>query len=149
MAYKPSLLIVDDEINVALTLRMVFEREGYEVSTAHSCAEALKVLKNGYAFDAVITDLNMEREDIGLKVAEAALSLNPTPAVVICTGYAGLENSAAALKMKIDYLATKPVDLDELKRAINRLIAWRRNLTPDSKHDHEAGAKSNKERHQE
>jgi len=27
--------------------------------------------------------------------------------------------------MKVDYLATKPVDLDELKRAVSRLMAFR------------------------
>lgn len=125
MADKFSLLIVDDETNVALTLQMVFEREGYHVDTANSCACALKLLENGHHFDAVITDLNMEKENIGLEVAKAALKLHPRPAVVLCTGYASLENSAAALKMKVDYLATKPVDLEELKRAIGRLMAWR------------------------
>ena len=52
---------------------MVFERDGYAVRTAHSCASALKLLENGNEFDAVITDLNMERENIGLEVARAAL----------------------------------------------------------------------------
>jgi DNA-binding NtrC family response regulator len=125
MASKPSLLIVDDETNVALTLQMVFEREGYAVSTANSCAGALELLENGHNFDAVITDLNMEKENIGLEVARAALRLHPRPAVVLCTGYASVDNSAAALQMKVDYLATKPVDLEELKRAISRLMAWR------------------------
>ena len=122
---QPSLLIVDDEINVALTLQMVFEREGYCVRTANSCAGALKLLANGHIFDAVITDLNMEKENIGLEVAKAALRLTPKPAVVLCTGYASVDNSAAALKMKVDYLATKPVDLEELKRAVSRLMAFR------------------------
>ncbi|SRR5579859_1228342 len=126
MAQKPSLLIVDDEANVALTLRMVFEREGFAVQTANSCASALKLLENGNLFDAVITDLNMEKENIGLEVARAALQLCPRPAVVLCTGYASVDNSAAALEMKVDYLATKPVDLDDLKRAVSRLMAWRR-----------------------
>ena len=61
MARQPSLLIVDDEANVALTLQMVFERDGYAVRTANSCASALKLLENGHNFDAVITDLNMEK----------------------------------------------------------------------------------------
>jgi DNA-binding NtrC family response regulator len=122
---QPSLLIVDDEINVALTLQMVFEREGYSVRTANSCASALNLLANGHMFDAVITDLNMEKENIGLEVARAALRLNPRPAVVLCTGYASIDNSAAALKMKVDYFATKPVDLEELKRAVSRLMAFR------------------------
>jgi DNA-binding NtrC family response regulator len=125
MAHQPSLLIVDDETNVALTLQMVFEREGYVVRTANSCAGALKLLENGQVFDAVITDLNMEKENIGLEVARAALRLHPKPAVVLCTGYASVDNSAAALQMKVDYLATKPVDLDELKRAVSRLMAFR------------------------
>jgi DNA-binding NtrC family response regulator len=125
MSQQPSLLIVDDETNVALTLQMVFEREGYAVQTANSCAGALKLLANGHVFDAVITDLNMEKENIGLEVAKAALKLHPKPAVVLCTGYASVDNSAAALQMKVDYLATKPVDLDELKRAVSRLMAFR------------------------
>jgi DNA-binding NtrC family response regulator len=132
MADKPTLLIVDDETNVALTLQMVFEREGYAVRTANSCACALKLLENGNPFDAVITDLNMEKENIGLEVARAALKLSPRPAVVLCTGYASVDNSAAALKMKVDYLATKPVDLDELKRALSRLMAWRRQSDPEN-----------------
>jgi len=66
MVQQPSLLIVDDEANVALTLQMVFERDGYAVRIANSCASALKLLENGHRFDAVITDLNMEKENIGL-----------------------------------------------------------------------------------
>ena len=125
MVHQPSLLIVDDEANVALTLKMVFERDGYAVRTADSCASALTLLENGNQFDAVITDLNMERENIGLEVARAALQLHPKPAVVLCTGYASVDNSAAALQMKVDYMVTKPVDLDELKRAVRRLMAFR------------------------
>ena len=125
MVHQPSLLIVDDEANVALTLKMVFERDGYAVRTADSCASALTLLENGNEFDAVITDLNMERENIGLEVARAALQLHPKPAVVLCTGYASVDNSAAALQMKVDYMVTKPVDLDELKRAVRRLMAFR------------------------
>jgi len=125
MVHQPSLLIVDDEANVALTLKMVFERDGYAVRTADSCASALRLLENGNQFDAVITDLNMEKENIGLEVARAALQLHPKPAVVLCTGYASVDNSAAALQMKVDYMVTKPVDLDELKRAVRRLMAFR------------------------
>ncbi len=128
MPAKPSLLIVDDEVNVARTLQMVFEQEGYRVVTAYSCAEALRLVKNGKAFDAIITDLNMEAPDIGLEVARAALELHPKPIVVVCTGYASPSNSSAALQMHVDFLANKPVDLGELVPALNRLIVRRREL---------------------
>jgi len=126
MPAKPALLVVDDEANVARSLQMVFEQEGYRVSTACSCAEAMRFLENGKKFDAVITDLNMEAPDIGLEVARAALQLRPKPIVVICTGFASTTNSHAALQMHVDFLANKPVDLGELVPAINRLIARRR-----------------------
>jgi DNA-binding response OmpR family regulator len=119
-----NLLIVDDEPSVALTLKMIFEREGYAVATAASCAEALSVLSDR-KFDAVITDLNMEREDIGLEVVRAAQQLDGRPVVVVCTGYANLENSTKALQMKIDYLATKPVDLEELIGAMQVMLRRR------------------------
>ena len=119
----PHLLIVDDEPNVLLTLGMIFELDGYRVTRAASCAEALHELANGNSFAAVITDLNMEKPDIGLDVARAALRLRPRPAVVICTGYADIKNARAALSIRVDYFATKPVDLDELKIVIRRLSA--------------------------
>lgn len=122
MAPKPSLLIVDDEVNVTRTLQMVFEQEGYDVLPAYSAAEAINLLQNGHAVQAVITDLNMERADIGLEVARAAAQLKPKPIVVICTGFASVKNAQQALQMHVDHLATKPVDLDELKQVLDRLM---------------------------
>ncbi len=121
-APKPSLLIVDDEVNITRTLQMVFEQEGYDVLPAYSAAQAIEMLHDGHAVQAVITDLNMERADIGLEVARAASALKPKPIVVICTGFASTQNSQQALQMHVDYLATKPVDLDELKLVLDRLM---------------------------
>ena len=116
------LLLVDDEPSVALTLQMILQRHGYNVSVAYSCAEALTRLRENVGFQGVITDLNMEREDIGLEVVKAAQLLKPRPVTVVCTGYATLDNTQAALDMKVDYLATKPVDIDGFITAINRLV---------------------------
>ncbi len=131
MIKQPSILLVDDEISILQTLQMVLENEGYRVVTAQSCAEALEVLGNTVGFDAVITDLNMEREDIGLEVARAAQKVNPRPAVIICTGYASVTNSRRALDIGVDYMAHKPMEIPELISTIRRLVtrrgpAWRR-----------------------
>ncbi|MBV9480063.1 MAG: response regulator [Acidobacteria bacterium] len=125
---KRSILIVDDEDNVLHTLRMVFENEGYEVATASSCHRALEILDDGRSFDAVLTDLNMETEDIGLEVARAAGKRKPKPAVVICTGFATMENSRESLDLAVDYMAHKPVELSALISALNRLISRHRDL---------------------
>lgn len=125
---KLHIQIVDDEVNVARTLQMVLERESYQVTIANSARQALQQYKDGLRPDAAIVDLNMEREDIGLEVARAAQKLNPLPVVIICTGYANVENIQTALEMRVDYLATKPVDLEELKGALMRL--FQRRSTP-------------------
>jgi|SRR5919108_2997336 NtrC-family two-component system response regulator AlgB len=128
MAAKCSILLVDDESNILETLRLVFEREGYKVATATSSAEAVGLIKRNGRFDAVITDLNMEKEDIGLEVARVAMKSKPRPAVVICTGFASMANSRAALQMGVDYMAHKPVELTDLISALNRLISKHRQL---------------------
>jgi len=119
------MLIVDDEQSVAFTLKLVFQREGFEIVTAQSCAEALSIMSDGAHFDVVVTDLNMEREDIGLEVARVAQNLAPRPAVIVCTGYASNLNTEEALRLHVDYLALKPVDITEMKLAIRRLLAMR------------------------
>ncbi|GAC1438008.1 MAG: hypothetical protein NVS1B11_34310 [Terriglobales bacterium] len=108
-----------------LTLRMVFEGEGYGVTTAQTGAEALRILGEKCHFDAVVTDLNMEKENIGLDVAQAAIAKRPKPAVVVCTGYASVSNSKASLNMSVDYMAHKPVDLEELISTMTRLMGMR------------------------
>ena len=122
------MLIADDEENITRTMQMMFEQRGFQVHTAGSAADALRTLGNGHRFDAVITDLNMEAQDIGLEVARAAKQLKPAPIVVVCTGYANLANARIALNIHVDYLATKPVDFDALCLALDRLLARRRNL---------------------
>ncbi len=125
MARKPSVLIVDDEDSITATLRLVFEEDGYAVLTAASCSEALHKMENGHKIDAIVTDLNMEREDVGLEVARAAQVLRPRPVIVVCTGYANVGNAREALNIHVDYLVQKPVDLQELKLAMRRLLRRR------------------------
>jgi CheY-like chemotaxis protein len=127
MASKRSILLVDDEVSILRTLRLVFEHEGYDVATAENSVQAVELLTRNGHFDAVVTDLNMEKNDIGLEVARAALQCTPKPVVVICTGFAGANNSRTALEMGIDYMAYKPVNLDDFISAVNRLISREHN----------------------
>lgn len=120
------LLLVDDESSVLQTLRMVLENEGYNVVTAESCNQAMTLLQTKSVFDGVITDLNMEREDIGLEVARVALQADPRPVVVVLTGFASMSNSREALDLGIDYMAHKPVELNDLLPALSRLVSRRR-----------------------
>lgn len=89
-----------------------------------SAAEGLKALA-GEHIDALISDLHMERQNVGLELARAAMQQKPRPVVMLCTGYADVNNSRAALKMQVDYMATKPVELNELLAALASHLARR------------------------
>jgi YesN/AraC family two-component response regulator len=125
MAKILDMLIVDDEPNVCLTLKLIFEREGFNVQTAASAKQGMKLLQDGNHFDLVLTDLHMEREDVGLELARAAKRNHPAPVLIILTGYASMKNARAALDIHVDHFALKPIELPELLETVRRLVGWR------------------------
>jgi YesN/AraC family two-component response regulator len=44
---------------------------------------------------------------------------------MIFTGYGSVENARGALGIQVDYFALKPLDLDDLKNALHRLLVSR------------------------
>jgi DNA-binding NtrC family response regulator len=118
------VLLAEDEPSILFTFSAILRQEGYQVETADNYAQAKERLR-GRRYDALIADLNLEREGLGLRLAGEAKALSPSPAVVIYTGYPTVEQLRAALALRVDYLALKPVDLDEIKAALHRLITRR------------------------
>ena len=119
------MLIVDDEPNVCYTLKLIFELEGFAVTTAPSATEAIRLLKASQRFDVVITDLHMEREDAGFDLVRVAKKLDPPPIVVVVTGYASVKNARTALDVQVDHFAIKPIEISEFLEAVRRLVGWR------------------------
>ena len=118
------VLLAEDEPGILFTFSAILQQQGYKVDTAHNYLEAQQRIQVR-SYDAVITDLNLEREGLGLQLARQAKELAPAPAVVIYTGYPTVDQLRAALALHVDYLALKPVDLDEIKAALHRLVTRR------------------------
>ena len=121
---RPWILLAEDEPGILFTFSAILRQQGYQVETARTYAEAQQRML-AHRYDAMIADLNMERIGLGLELARQAKELDPPPAVVIYTGYPTLEQLRAALALHVDYLALKPVDLDEIKTALHRLVTRR------------------------
>lgn len=119
------MLIVDDEPSVCFTLKLIFEQEGFAVTSAGSATEGISILESGQKFDLVLTDLHMEKEDAGLELARKAKQLDPAPLLIVLTGYASMKNVRAALDLHVDHFAVKPMELPELLEAVRRLAGWR------------------------
>ncbi len=118
---------MDDEPNVLTSFRMILERDGHRVTTADSYREGSAKLKKS-SFDVVITDLNLEQDSLGLRLAQEAKLSKSRPVTVIYTGYPELEQLRRALQLRVDYCAFKPVDVDEIKNALSRLMMRRATL---------------------
>ena len=124
----PGILLVDDEPTILFTYKTILERDGYSVDTARSFSEG-EVLLGDRIYDAVIVDLNLERENLGLDLVRQARRLSSHPVTIVYTGFPSIEHLHSALKLQVDYLALKPVGVDEMRSALFRLIRRRGGLS--------------------
>jgi len=127
-----ALLLVENEQGISSTLKQILEREGYEVATATTYSAALNLLKRN-DFDAVITELDLERNQAGLELAKRIRRLDPPPEIIVSTADPTTEKLRAAMALHISYLLFKPIDLNELKLVLSRILTRRyveRQLVP-------------------
>jgi DNA-binding response OmpR family regulator len=121
---RGSVLLAEDEPGVRYTFKSVLEEAGYKVQAVPTFAQAQSYIRQS-RYDAVITELALEKGKLGLELAREAKKRKPAPAVVIYTAEPTVEHLRAALALQVDYVALKPVDLDEIRSALSRLISRR------------------------
>jgi len=124
-----SILLAEDEPSVLFTFQAILEQAGYEVLPASTLSAARKTIKEK-ALDAVITAISFERDCSGLALARQAKKLPSPPAVVVYSGNPSLAKLRAAMSARVDYFAFQPIDLDEIKAVLFRLIARRADYVP-------------------
>ncbi len=115
-----SLLIVDDEQSLLDFLRLLFEGEGYDVTTAGSLAEANSLIDRD-SFDLVLSDILMP-EGSGLDLLRKLKARDPRASVIMMTAYSSTRSAIEAMRLgAFDYIA-KPFEVDELKVVAQRAI---------------------------
>ncbi len=80
------VLLVDDDLTSRLTLKAVLEAGGYFVDSAASAAEAVGKLDERQ-YELVVSDLQMESPEAGLKVLAHARLMHYKPATALLTTY--------------------------------------------------------------
>jgi CheY-like chemotaxis protein len=120
-----SILIVDDEPDVAALFRQRFRREArqglYVLHFAFSATEALDRLANGIEpqLIVILSDINMPGMD-GLALLREIKKLRPDLPVMMVTAYGDEERRRRASEYGADEFITKPVDFDFLKDQLRR-----------------------------
>ncbi|HEY8931637.1 MAG TPA: sigma-54 dependent transcriptional regulator, partial [Mucilaginibacter sp.] len=114
------ILIIDDEVNVALLLSKFLTRNGFDVVTASTGTIGMEYLKNGN-YDLVLCDFRLEDTD-GREMLKNIKTQYPKTGVIIITGYSDIKMAVELIKMgAYDYI-TKPLYPDEILNTINKAI---------------------------
>ena len=123
-----SLLVVDDEPDVADLFRQRFRREvrdgTYVMHFANSGEAALQQLANGIEpqLIVILSDINMPGMD-GLQLLGAIKERFPALPVMMVTAYGDDERRRRASDLGAFEFLTKPVDFDQLKAQLRRMSA--------------------------
>jgi CheY-like chemotaxis protein len=110
------ILLVDDEPAILITLQKILSLEGYEVQSAQSGREGLK-LNEQTAFDLAILDRKMPEMN-GEELAAELKRLNPSMPLILITGFPG-----AVTRRDLFYTVVgKPFRTPELLKSISMAL---------------------------
>src|ERR1700759_2553436 len=123
------ILIIDDEVNVALLLSKFLTRNGFDVTTASTGMSGMELLKNA-SFDLVLCDFRLEDTD-GREMLKNIKTQYPKTGVIIITGYSDIKMAVELIKMgAYDYIS-KPLYPDEILNTITKAIETHQALIED------------------
>jgi DNA-binding NtrC family response regulator len=118
---KTRILVVDDEPQVAETLRDILVHEGLQVEVAENGRQALDLLMNGHRFDLIITDMKMPEMD-GLELLRHVRQLKENLPVIVLTGYATVENGLEAIREGVFNYISKPFSVRLLMNIVHEAL---------------------------
>ena len=122
MAYG-KILIVDDEESMCQFLSIMLRKEGFDVVTVTSGADALRNMQKG-RFDVVITDIQMPKMD-GIQVLSGIKAVDPNVPVIIMTAYASKQTAIEAVNKGAFHYLDKHAKNDEIKMVVRNALEVR------------------------
>src|SRR5881398_574732 len=114
------VLIVDDERPVLMTLEALLKRHGYQVDTASTAAQGLKVLKSKSP-TLVLLDLRLPDAD-GLEMLDRIKNELPAVQVIILTAHDSLHNAIESIKRGAYHFISKPYAPEELLSLVEKAL---------------------------
>ena len=120
------ILSVDDENDLELLLTQYFRRKirkgEYDFHFAHNGLEALTMLLKEKDFDIILSDINMPEMDGLTLLTKINEMQNPALKCIMVSAYGDMGNIRQAMNNGAFDFATKPIDLDDLSRTIEKAV---------------------------
>ena len=120
------ILSVDDESHIELLLKQYFRRKirsgEYEYFFARNGREALTILQDHPDIGIILCDINMPEMDGLTLLAKVNELQNPALKVIMVSAYGDMRNIREAMNNGAFDFATKPIDMDDLDRTIEKAV---------------------------
>ncbi|MEW6283065.1 MAG: HD domain-containing phosphohydrolase, partial [Candidatus Eremiobacterota bacterium] len=113
-----SLLILEDDAQVAASLERALKAHGYQVQVAQNAAQAVEIARR-VPLDLILCDVRMPGVD-GLEALATLRTLQEGVRSIVMTGYASEDAPVRAIQNQVDDYLFKPVPLDRLLASIRR-----------------------------
>ncbi|MCJ7823431.1 MAG: response regulator, partial [Anaerolineales bacterium] len=120
MDEKTNILIVDDDESTRRSLKLIFEKRGYETDEAGTGREAIE--KTQVAdFDVALIDIKLPDMG-GVNLIRPLKEKRPDLAAIMVTGFASLETAVQALDEGASAYITKPLNMDEVLARVRGVV---------------------------
>ncbi len=122
---RPRILVADDQADIILALEVLLKKEGYEVRSASSPAEALKALRES-SFDLMLMDLNYSRKansvQEGIDLLTRTEQIDPLLPVVVMTAWGSIDVAVETMNIGASNFIQKPWQNKRLLEVVREQI---------------------------
>ena len=125
-----SVLVVEDDKNIAELLQMYLEKEGYAVTAAYDGGQGLEKFQ-AIQPDLVLLDVMMPVMD-GWALCRAIRAESQTP-IIMLTAKSETDDKVQGLRSGADDYITKPFEMKEVLARIEAVLRRAPNVTPEKK----------------
>ena len=122
-AMNKKVLILDDDLELAQSLKEILSDEGYQVDVASNGREGIR-LQSANPYDLIVTDIVMPEED-GLEVIMWVKESYPETKLVAISGGGYFDSRDYLLMAKelgASFVLCKPFEVKTLKAGIKRIL---------------------------
>jgi len=119
---KETLLIVEDELNLRMSLLGLLSEKGYTVLSADNGLAAAEIYeKRSNDIALIITDFGLPKMT-GMELCKRIRQLNPIARIILTTGYLDPEMKTEFLKVGIQYFLLKPYNAKKVLRLVREVL---------------------------
>jgi two-component system response regulator HydG len=118
VAVQTHVLVIDDDESLASLVEAELAQRGYRVTVCMSAEEGLARIDDDV--DVVLTDFKLPHLS-GAELCARVLASRDVP-VLVMTAFGSLDRAVAAMRAGVYDFVTKPLDVSELVRTLNRAV---------------------------